>query len=650
MNQYPLWRYILLAVLIVLGLLYAAPVLYGDDPAIQVSNLKGNPVTTALENKLKQTLTQQKIPFKNVEKEDNSLLIRFNDTVAQLKAQDYVKADAGNDYSVALNLAARTPEWLQAIGAKPMKLGLDLRGGIHFLLYVDTGKMIKSRVQSDLHAMTAELRENKIRYTGYKQPADDTFQIQFKSADERDNALAKMRANSRDYEYKTSQVGTNYFISGVMTNNAKAVASKEAIDQNMVTLRNRVNELGVAEAVVQQQGANNISVDLPGIQDTARAKDIIGKVATLKFMLGAGNTAPESMQAAQLALQSGNVPLGTSIYYQVDKDTGQKTPYLVKDRVVLSGDSIISASASFDQQNAGGPVVNIRAGGSGLSLFSRVTAENVGKPLATVLTELKSETKMVNGKPTVVRKEESRLVNIANINSALGGSFLIQGLGSMREAQNLALNLRAGALRAPVEIVQGTVVGPSLGVANIQKGVLSTEIGSILVIVFMLIYYRLFGLFADFALILNIVFIVAVMAILGATLTLPGIAGIVLTVGMAVDANVLINERIREELRGGMSPQAAIYTGYERAFSTIVDANVTTLIVGVILFAFGDSAVKGFAVSLTVGLLTSMITAIFFTRALVNLTYGKRTGLKQISIGIKVAERPARQRYKKAAN
>ena len=639
MNQYPLWRYILLVVLIVLGLVYAAPVLYGDDPAIQVTSVKGDPVTVALETKLKQALEAQNIPYKKLEQENGNLLVRFQTTQDQLKAQDYVKASVGNAYVVALNLAARTPEWLQAIGAKPMKLGLDLRGGIHFLLYVDTGKMIEARVQSDMHAMTAALQDDKIRYTGAQQLGDDTFQLQFNNAEARDQAVSKVRAISREFNFTTTDKTPNFYIKAVMSNPAKITASSEAIDQNMQILRNRVNELGVAEAVVQQQGANHISVDLPGIQDTARAKNIIGKVATLKFLMV--DTDPAHIAAAE----AGNVPLGTTRYLYEDPTTGQVGARLLKDRVILTGSSIIGATAQIGDQT-GRPEVAIRAGGSGLALFSQVTAENVGKPMATVLTELKSETKMINGKPTTIRKEESKVISVATIQSALGGSFQITGV-SLPEAQNLALNLRAGALRAPVEIVQSTLVGPSMGMANIQKGVLSTEIGSALVIFFMLIYYRLFGFFADCALILNIVFIVAVMSILGATMTLPGIAGIVLTVGMAVDANVLINERIREELRHGMTPQAAIYTGYGRAFSTIVDANVTTMIVGVILFAFGDSAVKGFAVSLTVGLLTSMITAIFFTRALVNLVYGRKMGLKHLSIGIKVTERPTRPRYKK---
>jgi len=619
MNQYPLWRYLLLITLIVIGIVYAVPNFYGEDPAIQISAQSGLPLTMQTVDQVKQALKDNHLSYRSITENKLNLLIRFTDINVQLKTQDLIKQVLGDNYTVALNLAPRTPTWLLAIGAEPMKLGLDLRGGVHFTLAVDTQAMLKTRSLTDLHSMTDVLRNADIRYSGEAAHAAKGITINFRSSAVRSQAMKLLSGQfGSDYLFNTVDSGNNDQLRGMLRENTLADIESNAIDQNMTILRNRVNALGVSEAVVQRQGLDRISVDLPGIQDTARAKDLIGKVATIRFQMVDEEHDP-------IAALNGTVPFGSRLY------TYQGRPILLQNQIVLRGDAITSAQATIGDD--GRPAVNIRL--SGLqTLFAKMTSENIGKRMATVYVETKTSTQMVNGKPQIVQHQVETVISVATIQSALGNSFQITGLDSQRYAQNLALQLQSGAYSAPVTFIQERLVGPSLGAENIHIGILSTEIGSLAVIIFMLFYYRFFGVFADMALLLNIVFIVAVMSIIHATMSLPGIAGIVLTVGMAVDANVLINERIREELRNGMSPQASIYVGYERAFSTIVDANVTTLIVAVVLFALGSSSVKGFAVTLIIGLITSMVTSIFFTRALVNLIYGRRN-IKSISIGIK---------------
>lgn len=618
MNQYPLWRYILLAVLIIIGVIYALPNLYGEDPAIQITTKDSSALSAQVIPKVASSLKAQNIAYESIKKTDNNILIRFPDTETQLKAQDIVSATLGSNYSVALNLAPRTPKWLQAIGARPMKLGLDLRGGIHFLLNVDVGAMVKLQEIGDMHTMGTDLREARIRYTGIKRQKTGIV-INFRDQNARDQALPLLQKRFPEYIFK----GQNSSVIASFSKPALVQIQQHAIGQITSILRNRINELGVAEPVIQQQGATNISVDLPGIQDTARAKDLIGKVATVRLQL------QDVEHDAVAAAQSGVVPFGSKLY------TYDGHPVLLKNQVVLKGTSIISASSQIGEDAR--PEVVVRVSGSDVSSFNRITAENIGKPMATVYVETKTMRKLVDGKVVVQHRQMERIINIAVIQSALGNNFQITGLESTEAAKNLALLLRSGAYPVPVDFIQERVVGPSLGKENIHMGVLSTEIGCLVVFLFMIFYYRGFGLIADMALMLNIIFLVAVLSLLGATLTLPGIAGIVLSIGMAVDANVLINERIREELRNGMSPQASIHAGYGRAFSTIVDANVTTLIVMVVLYASGaGAAVKGFAVTTTIGLLCSMVTAIFFTRAVVNLVYGRRQ-VKRLSIGIKVA-------------
>lgn len=623
MNQYPLWRYIFLAALIVFSVLYALPNLYGDDPAIQVKPRAAVTVPTDLVTNLKSGLNKQNIPFLSIKPVDNNhaVLIRFSETETQLKAQDVVQALVGNDYVVALNLASKTPHWLRAIGAHSMKLGLDLRGGIHFLMKVDVASMIKERERNDVHLMGRQLREARIRYVGLRS-GSQRITIKFRDEQTRDRAFRLLKRNFAEYEFRNTSVGGKFLLIANVTPDTIQKWQEYAVTQNMAILRERVNELGVAEPVIQQQGKDLISVDLPGIQDSARAKDLIGKVATIRLQM------VDTEHDAAAAASSGVIPFGDTLYRDED---GQ--PLLVKNQVVLSGKSILNAQTITDQN--GRPAVSIRAGGSEIPFFNKVTRENIGKPMATIYVETKNKKTIVGGKVHTTTLQVARVINVATIQQALADQFQITGLQSMAYAQDLALLLRSGAYSAGMDFVQERLVGPSLGKQNIERGIISMEVGSLLVLLFMVFYYRLFGFVVDIALLLNVVVVIAIMSLLGFTLTMPGIAGIVLTVGMAVDANVLINERIREELRNGMSPQASIHAGYERAFSTIVDANVTTLIVAIVLFALGTGPVKGFAVTLTIGLATSMLTAIVFTRAIVNLIYGRRR-VDQLSIGIKV--------------
>jgi preprotein translocase subunit SecD len=625
MNRYPLWRYLLMIAIIVFGVIYALPNIYGEDPAIQVTTKEGAALPMELVNNVRSVLQAQKIPFISAEgnASTNTILIRFNHTEDQLKAQDIVEATVGSQYSVALNLAAKTPAWLRAIGAKPMRLGLDLSGGIHFLMQVDTQAMQKERLTADQHAMGSQLQSSDVRYGGII-PSGNSLSIRFRDNVTRDQGLRVLKQNFSEYDY--SEIKGSGDVSATLQKVALEKLEQEAVSQNITTLDNRVNALGVAEPVILQQGRNQISVDLPGVQDMARAKDMIGKVATIRLQLV--DVEHDTAQAAS----TGIVPFGSTLY----RYEGQ--PYLLKNQVLLSGKSILNAMTIMGED--GRPAVSIRTGGSAVSFFNKTTSENIGKPLAVVYVETQIEKKIVDGKVVTTPKQIERVINVATIQSALGNNFQVTGLSSVQYAQDLSLLLRSGAYSAPVSFISERLVGPSLGKENIQMGVLSCEVAAFIIVIFMAFYYRLFGLVANFALILNLILLIAIMSVLGFTLTLPGIAGIVLTVGMAIDANVLINERIREELRSGMSPQASIHAGYARAFSTIVDANVSTLIVAAVLYALGTGAVQGLAVTLAIGLLISMVTAIFFTRAIVNLIYGRRV-VKTLSIGIKLSPKTA---------
>jgi preprotein translocase subunit SecD len=620
MNRYPLWRYILLAILIVIGVIYALPNLYGSDPALQIKPIAAEATIPA---DLRQTITadlaKENIKTIGIDQQDKSLLLRFQNTTVQFNAKTVLQNSLGKEYIIASNLSPRTPRWLSAIGAAPMSLGLDLQGGIHILFQVDLNSMMQARSSADVHNIGQALRDAQIRYSGIHN-SQQGIVISFRNAQDLANGKDLIqRKFAQNYNISSNDKNNQYTLTAEINPQAMEQVADAAMAQNIETITKRVNSLGVAEASVVRQGKDHISVDLPGLQDAARAKDLVGKMASVSFQL------QDTQNSVQAAL-NGDIPFGSKLY----KYNGM--PILLKSQVILQGDSIVSATTTTDQN--GGPAVSVSFN-NGQAEFARITGQNVGKPLAVVYTEVNSDSKMVNGKAVPIETQTTKVISVANILQALGSPFEITGLGQ-DEANNLALLLRSGSLVAPMHIVQNQIVGPSLGKANIDKGILSVEIGAILVVLFMALYYRGFGLVSDAALILNIIFIIATLSIIGATLTLPGIAAIVLTVGMAVDANVLINERIREELRLGVSPQAAIHAGYTRAFATIVDANLTTLIVAIILFALGTSSIKGFAIVLIIGLITSMITAIFFTRAIINFIYGRRRKIDHLSIGITV--------------
>ncbi len=618
-NKYPLWKNLMLIFITLIGLVYVLPNLYSEYPVVQVSSQASTPLEPlALEALVKKALLAHHLPDQGIILHDDGLEVRFVSTDTQLLARDVIKNALGSQYTVALNLAPSTPEWLSAIHADPMKQGLDLRGGVHFLLEVDIESVINRRYEGMLKNLGSDLREAGMRYAGIRYVKDTGVVVRFRTMQATDDAVAELSNKTSSYSLIKSKDGLDFTasLSSSELNNIR----QNTIEQTMSILRNRVNELGVGEAVVQQQGGTRIAVDLPGIQDAARAKQILGGTATLQFHLVDQENDPE------IAKQTGAVPMGSKLFMM------NGHPLLLKRQVVLSGDSITSASSSFDQQSAT-PAVSIQLGGGGETFFTKVTRENIGKRMAIVFVETKTEPETIDGKTTRVTHHEERVISAPVIQNALGNNFQITGLTDTKEASNLALLLRAGALPAAIYPVEERTVGPTLGKENIRRGMVSLEVGMGLILVLMLVYYRVFGLVANVALLLNLILLCALLSMIGATLSLPGIAGIVLTVGMAVDANVLIYERIREELRHGLSPQAAIYAGYERAFATILDANITTLIVGIVLFSVGTGPVRGFAVTLSLGLLTSMLTGVTFTRAFVNWIYGSRQ-VKKLSIGI----------------
>jgi len=612
-NQYPTWKYLLIAVILVVGTLYALPNLYGEDPAIQISATRNAQVDAAVQDRVSTALSEAGITPMSVELLQEQILIRFRDTELQLKAADLLGKTLGKQFVVALNLASAEPGWLHAINALPMYLGLDLRGGVHFLMEVDMDAAVdqaEARYVGEFRDLLRK-RDEPIRYITVVRGSGGVV-AQFRTAEERDQALEALNKEYDSLEFSTSETVDKWLVTATLGDQERRDIRNFALQQNITTLRNRVNELGVAEPVIQQQGDSRVVVQLPGVQDTARAKEILGATATLEFRM-----VDESHNVLD-AVNSGHVPAGSELYNERNGD-----PVLLDRRVILTGDYITDASSGFDQ-DSGGAAVFINLDSKGGHQMSNATKDNIGKLMAVVFIENKVETREVNGEPVKHKSVVKEVINIARIQGQLGNRFQITGLDNPQEARNLALLLRAGALAAPIEIIEERTVGPSLGRDNINQGFMSVVIGLALVLLFMGVYYKVFGLFANVALLLNIVLLIALLSMLQATLTLPGIAGIVLTVGMAVDANVLINERIREELRNGNSPQASIHSGYEKAFSTIADANITTLIAALVLFSFGTGPVKGFAVVLSLGILTSMFTAIMVTRAMANLVYGGR--------------------------
>ena len=608
MNRNPMWKNVLVIAVIFLGGFFAMPNLYDKDAAVQVSAGRYGKVDLALMSKVELALKAQSVAYIGAELKGDRLLVRLADSTTQLKAKKILDETIKGDYTIALNLASTTPSWLSGMGAEAMNLGLDLRGGVHFLMDVDMDAAIKKSLDGLASEFRGLLRDEKIRYKRIQTEADQVI-IGFRNSEHRDMASAKISSEYKDLVVEAQNMGTTPSLVIRLTEVTIRETKTTALQQNIITLRNRINELGVAEPTVQQQGDSRIVVQLPGVQDTAQAKKILGGTATLEFRL------VDFEHDVQDAVK-GRVPATSKIYYHRDG-----RPYLLQKRVMLTGDHIINSGSTLDSET-GTPTVSVTLDGKGARIFSKVTGDNIGNPMAVVLIESKTEVRKVGGKLTKVKRTDAKIISVATIRDQLSKKFQITGLDSGAEASELALLLRAGALAAPIEIVEERTVGPSLGQDNIDKGFQSVMIGFAFVLVFMVIWYRVFGAVANIALTANLILIVALLSLLQATLTLPGIAGIVLTVGMAVDANVLIFERIREELRLGNSPQASIDVGYSKAFSTIADANITTLIAAVVLFGFGTGSIKGFAVTLTLGILTSMFTAIMGTRAVVNSLYG----------------------------
>jgi preprotein translocase subunit SecD len=614
LNKYPLWKYILILAVLVIGFIYSAPNLYPDDPAIQVSG-----ASTALQvnqadlDRVSKALTDAGIAVKGASLAENGKggLLRLTKQEDQLPAKDVARKALGDDYVVALNLAQTTPQWLRSIGATPMKLGLDLSGGVHFLLEVDMDKALSARLNVYEGEVKSLLRKEKVRYRSLPQD-NGAIQLGFSDADTREQARALIRKDYTDFDITTSDRGEMPILRLAMTPAKIAEIREYSIKQNLTTVRNRVNELGVAEPLVQRQGANRIVVELPGVQDTAEAKRILGKTANLEFRLGAG---PDDSKA-------------TTEMFEFREGGRPAAP--VERGLIITGDQVTDAKAGFDEH--GRPQVNIKLDGHGGDLMSRATRANVGRSMAVIFIEQKPTTtytkQMVNGVekdvPVQTFKEEKKIISLATIQSPLGAQFRITGLNGQGESSELALLLRAGGLAAPMYFAEERTIGPSLGADNITKGIDASLWGMLFVSLFILAIYRFFGLIATVALAFNMVMLLALMSLLGATLTLPGIAGIVLTMGMAVDANVLIFSRIREEIANGMTVQRAINEGFDRAYTAILDANLTTLLVGGILFAMGTGPVKGFAVTMSLGIFTSMFTAIMVTRAMVNLIFGGR--------------------------
>ncbi len=615
LNQYPLWKYLVLLTAVVISSLYALPNLYGEDPALQISHR--NLTLTASElSTIEATLKNSNISYKSAQLRDNKALVRFNDEGTQLVAADKLKAALAPQYLIALNLAPATPDWLRALNANPMYLGLDLRGGVHFLMEVDMVAAVARLEENLVTDMRSYLRDTDIRYRGVVQN-NPGITISFRDAESMQVASEKLPKQFRDVEFESNE--TTLEINASLTEEAVRSEKRSALQQNIITLRNRVNELGVAEPVIQQQGDSHIVVQLPGIQDTTAAKRILGATATLEFRMTEKNRG-DWVDAER----TGKIPLNTLLYHERNGD-----PVLLSRNIIVTGDQITEAASTIDSQQ-GIPAVSVRLNGKGATKMGDTTRDNVGRPMAVVFIENKVETTQVGDESVKKRTTIKEVINVATIREPFSTQFQITGLES-QEARDLALLLRAGSLRAPVEIIEERTVGPSLGRDNINQGFMSVMVGIGLVFLFMIIDYRGFGVIANFTLAFNLVLLVSLLSMLQATLTMPGIAGIVLTVGMAVDANVLIYERIREELRNGNSPQASIHAGFEKAFATIFDSNITTLITGVVLFLLGTGPVKGFAVTLSLGILTSMFTAIMGTRAIVNLVYGNRN-LKKLSI------------------
>lgn len=624
-NKFPWWKNFLIFAAIAIGFFYALPNIYGEDPALQVSGTNGNPVSQEVAAEVENLLNSKNIKGVYELDEQGQLLIRFSNTDEQIMAKDLVQSYLGDRYISALNLAPATPAFMRALGMHPLKLGLDLRGGVHFLMEVDMDEAMKKMRTQLVSDLRNELRQNNLRLTGARAEGNDVV-ISFRDAATRDSAAELLKKNHRDFIFQNFERNGSFYIKAAMTEARLSQIRTNAVDQNINILRNRVNELGVAEPLIQRQGAERVVVELPGVQDTARAKEILGATATLEFRLVNSN-------ADLNAATQGRIPPGTELHE--DKNG---YPVVLEKRVILTGDHIVDASSSTDEN--GRPQVNISLDARGGSIMSEFTKDNVGKAMATNFIEFKV---VENTDPNAPKpgqpgykpkfKKVEQIINVATIQSRLGSNFRITGIDSAREAHNLALLLRAGALIAPIQIVEERTIGPSLGQENIDNSLRAMLYGFAALGIFMILYYKAFGFVANLALFFNLVLVVGIMSMVpGATMTLPGMAGIVLTIGMAVDANVLIYERIREEIRLGRSVQVAINEGYARAFGTIADSNITSFITALILFMVGTGAVKGFALVLMIGLASSMFTSVTACRAVVNIIWGGKMNLKKLSI------------------
>ena len=606
MNHYAGWKNALIVFFLFISTLYALPNLYGSDLAIQISGTGDYEVQDRDLKSINETLAENSVDYKSATIENNNVLIRFNDSKSQLSSKALLKDSLNRNYVVALNLAPSIPQWLSSLGGKAMSLGLDLRGGVHFLLEVDMNAVTAMAMDRYYNELRSALRKDKL----YKKirKDEDILIVSFKTEELKDEAKKVIKSDLPDLiivEGSEQELELGLEISS----SAQSAAKLSALKQNITTLRNRVNELGVAEPIIQQQGAERIVVQLPGVQDTARAKEILGAVATIEFRL------VDEKNDEQTAIQSGKIPAGSKIYKFKDG-----RPLLLKTNIITTGENIVDASSSMDENNQ--PSVSIVLDSTGGRSMLETTKEFIGYRMAVVFIENKVETVMEDGVAVKKRSKTQDIINAATIQGTFSNRFQITGLDSSREATNLALLLRAGSLSAPVEIIEERTIGPSLGADNIQKGLISVLVGFALVLVFMAWRYRVFGLVANLALTINLITIVSILSLIQATLTLPGIAGIVLTVGMAVDANVLIFERVKEELKATKNIQKAISSGYDKALLTIADANITTLIASIVLFSFGTGAIKGFAVTLSIGIITSMFTAIIVSRAVINIIYG----------------------------
>ena len=606
LNRYPLWKNLMVIFLVAIGILYALPNLYGEDPAVQISGTRGQEANSSVLSEVQTVLKENNLATKSIVLENGSILVRFNNTDNQLLAKDKITEKLGTNYSVALNLAPATPAWLSSIGGNPMKWGLDLRGGVRFLMEVDMNSALTKRQEQLQDSLRAELRKEKYQYSAIKSAENFSTIVSLVNPEQLSDVQRYLRKQHPTLDIRAISDNT---LSLALSDAALNEARESAIEQNLSILRKRVTELGVAEAVIQRQGAERIVVELPGVQDTARAKEILGATATLEFRLVNGNANLEAAARGMVTSDS-----------EVKYDRNNR-PIVLYKRAVLGGEHITNASSGVDQ-NTSRPQVSVTLDSEGGEIMSQTTRANIQKPMATLYVEYKDSGKKDENGKTILQKHEE-VINVATIQGRFGSQFQITGIDSPAEAQNLAVLLRSGALIAPIQIVEERTIGPSLGAQNVEQGLQASFWGLMIVVAFMVIYYRKFGLIANVALIANIILLVGLMSLLpGATLTMPGIAGIVLAVGMSVDANVLIFERIKEEIRNGRPVQQAISEGYSGAFSSIFDANLTTILTAVALYAVGTGPIKGFAITLSLGIAISMFTAITGTRAIVNFLYG----------------------------